>query len=84
MLYQRELVYFLQFLESLEQEPINATKKNVLDYLQQADEKRAINRGTKQKLVSILNHYYTFLNQEFGAENIVRSIKHSRGKEKAS
>ena len=81
-LYTREVNHYLNFLSAQEKQATNASKKDLLNYLQQTDEKRNINRGTKLKLVGTLKHYYNYLNQEFGTENITHHLKIRGGKKK--
>ena len=72
----------MQFLSVQEVQATNASKKDLLNYLQQVDEKRGISRGTKQKLVAILKHYYNYLNQEYEIDNIAYTINIRGGKKK--
>jgi len=81
-LYVREVNHYLKFLGVQKKEPTNASKKDLLNYLQQTDDKRNVNRGTKLKLVGTLKHYYNYLNQEFGTENITHHLKIRGGKKK--
>ena len=81
-LYTREVNHYLNFLSVQEKQATNASKKDLLEYLKQADEKRSINRGTKMKMVGTLKHYYNYLNQEYGTENITHHLKIRGSKKK--
>ncbi len=61
---QRAYIYNVQrFLNWFEQDPINCTKKDVLDYLKHLQENLKLQNITRQNHLIALKHYFDFLEQ---------------------
>lgn len=62
--YKRQVERFSQWLHThKDQTPENAKKKDILDFLHYLRDKQNLSGRTRQQVLGILRHYYTFLQQ---------------------
>ena len=82
--YLSEIDLYNDFLLQHGKTAENAVKKDILDYLNNPYRPvskykkvvaKQISNQTKQHILGILNHYYNYLSQAYGIENITRLIK---------
>lgn len=74
-IYLVEVNRYLSYLKAEEKEAENATKKDLLNYLKKADEQRKVAASTKKSILGTIRHYYNYLNQFYGVNNITHFIK---------
>jgi len=82
--YLSAIDFYNEFLLQRGKTAENATKKDLLDYLNNPYRpvskykivvSKQISNNTKQHILGTLNHYYNYLLQAYGTENITRLIK---------
>ena len=71
--HQREVEKYKFWLQEID--PINTTKKQVLDYLKYLKESRKLQNATQNQLLQILKNYYSYLSIEYGINNPTNFIK---------
>lgn len=74
--HKREIEKYRQWLNKTKgKTPDNATKKDLLDYLQHIKEARQLCNATQNSILQKLKNYYAFLAKEYGIKNITHFIK---------
>jgi site-specific recombinase XerD len=73
--HQREIDKYTTWLETHGKQDIQATQKDLLNYLQHIKEKRNLANATQNQLLQILKNYYAYLAQTQNIKNITQLIK---------
>ncbi len=71
--HQREVDKYKSWLQGTE--PLNATKKHILNYLKYLKESRDVQPTTQKQILQIIRNYYGHLSAEFGINNPANFIK---------
>lgn len=74
--HEREVSKYENWLQSKHNRtPENATKKDLLDYLQHIKEARNLANVSQSRVLSVLKNYYSYLAKDYGVNNITHFIK---------
>ena len=74
--HQREIAKYETWLDATRgRDAENATKKDLLDYLQYIKEKRSLCNTSQDRVLGNLKNYYAYLAKEYGTNNITCFIK---------
>ena len=73
--YEREINKYTTWLKTHDKQAIQATQKDLLNYLQYLKEKRNLSNATQNQQLIILKNYYQYLAQTQGIKNITVFIK---------
>ena len=73
--HQREVRKYEKWLNSKGKEPENATKKDLIEYLQHCKEKRKLCNATQNHILCFIKKYHQYLWQELGVENPTNFIR---------
>ena len=74
--HEREVIKYKNWLQiKYNRTPENATKKDLLTYLQHIKETRNLTNATQNSILQKLKNYYSYLSQTYGINNISNFIK---------
>lgn len=73
--YEREIKKYTTWLKTLDKIDLQATQKDLLNYLQYIKEKRNLSNATQSRILVMLKSYYKYLAQTQGIKNITAFIK---------
>jgi site-specific recombinase XerD len=73
--HEREIIKYKKWLKTKGRTPENATKKDLLNYLQHIKEARNLTNATQNHVLCKLKNYYGYLAKAYGTNNITHFIK---------
>lgn len=73
--HQREINKYEKWLKAKGKQAENATKKDLLNYLQHIRQSRSLSNTTQSRILNNIKNYYSYLAKEYGTPNITSFIK---------
>ena len=73
--YGREINKYTTWLKIIDKQDVQATQKDLLNYLQYLKEKRNLSNATQNQMLMMLKHYCKYLSQTQNIKNIAQLIK---------